>query len=457
MRSLLLILGTTAVVIALGYGAHVLGYLQFSPANPTGLPAPLPASPPQDEAPPERQRSLRAEAKVVPMRSADLSMALEGIVHEVHVQEGAQVKAGQLLLRLRDAQYRALVEQATATMKRASATLALYEAGARPEDIDELQAAVDAAQANYDKLANGLLPANVRAAEAALAQAQADYDVVRQGAPQVEILAAAAEVALAEAELSQAEAAYDKVRGQPDVGMTEEAMLLQQATAQVNAARAQYEAVVNLVTPAQIASAAAAVRVAQAQLDALDDSLPGEVAEAAALVRQAQAQLDEFVNGSRSEEIMAAEADLDLAVALLRQALFDLAETELRAPFTGTVTLLNTEVGEQITPGVPVLQLADTTVWQFETLDLNELDIVGVVPGLPATVTVDAIPELELPATVSRIRPVGENSLAPIFAEPAPNADLQAGDTVYRVILTPERQDERLLWNMTAFVDFGPR
>ena len=337
-------------------------------------------------------------------------MPLDGIVQEIYVQEGDQVEAGQILIKLNDTQQRSLVDQATAAMKRASATLALLEAGARPEDIDEMQAAVDAAQANYDKLANGLLPANIRAAEAALAQAQADYAVTQQGAPQTEILAAAAEVTLAEAELSQAEAAYNMVRGLPDVGMTEEAMLLQQATAKVNAAKAHYAAVVNLVTPAQIASAAAAVRVAQAQKDALSDSLPGELAEADCTVRQAQAQLDEFVSGTRREEILAAEADVDLAVALLQQALIDLAEMELRAPFTGTVTLLNREIGEQVTPDVPVLQLADTTRWQIETLDLNELDIVGVTLGLPVTVTVDAIPGLEISARVSRIRLSGRTA-----------------------------------------------
>ena len=423
------------MVLALGYGGYVAGYWPLPGAASVDLPAALAA----EQAPPERLHHIRAEAKVTPMRRAELSVPLAGIVQEIYVQEGDQVGAGQLLLKLKDAQYRSLVDQATAALKRASAAHTLLVEGARPEDIAELQAAVDAAKANYDKLANGLLPSNIKAAEAAVAQVRADYTVVQQGAPQTKLLAAEKDVADSEAELNQAQAAFEKVRNQPDASTTKEALALATATAQVEAAKTYYDALFRSVTPAQIAGAAAAVDVAQARLAALTDALPGELAEADALVRQAQAQLEKALAGSRRAEIVAAAADVELAVAILQHALINLADTELRAPFTGTVTLLNTEIGEQVSTDVPVLQLADTTAWQFETLDLNELDVVGLTPGLPVTVTVDAIPGLELPATVARIRPVGENSLALALAADTPAAELQAGDTSYRVIVTPAR------------------
>jgi hypothetical protein len=40
---------------------------------------------------------------------------------------------------------------------------------------------------------------------------------------------------------------------------------------------------------------------------------------------------------------------------------------------------------------------------------------------------------------VSRIRPIGEDN---------------RGDTVYKVVVKPTRNDDRLLWNMTAVVEF---
>ena len=176
MKSLLLIFGTAAVLLALGYGGYAAGYWPLPSTASVNLPAALAAAP-------ERVRHIRAEAKVAPIRSAELSVPLAGIVQEIYVQEGDQVVAGQLLLKLKDAQYRAVVDQATAALKRASAAHTLLVEGARAEDIAELQAAVDAAQANYDKLANGLLPSNIKAAEAAVAQVRADYTVVQQGAP----------------------------------------------------------------------------------------------------------------------------------------------------------------------------------------------------------------------------------------------------------------------------------
>ena len=83
------------------------------------------------------------------------------------------------------------------------------------------------------------------------------------------------------------------------------------------------------------------------------------------------------------------------------------------------------------------MRLADTATWQIETTDLTELNIVNVSEGTPVTMTFDAIPGLELPGKVSKIRSFGES---------------KQGDIVYTVIVTPTQPDPRLRWNMTAKV-----
>ena len=50
MRSLLLIFGTAVTVMALGYGAYALGYLQFSGVVSDGLPRTIQALPAEGEA-----------------------------------------------------------------------------------------------------------------------------------------------------------------------------------------------------------------------------------------------------------------------------------------------------------------------------------------------------------------------------------------------------------------------
>jgi HlyD family secretion protein len=84
-----------------------------------------------------------------------------------------------------------------------------------------------------------------------------------------------------------------------------------------------------------------------------------------------------------------------------------------------------------------VVQLADLSVWQIETIDLTELNIARVHKGSQASVTFDAIPDLELIGTVGRIQDLGEN---------------KQGDITYAVIIDLGQQDPRLRWNMTASV-----
>ncbi len=400
---------------------------------------------------------IRAEARVVPVRWAQLSMPLDGTVQQLLVREGEAVEAGQLLVKLKDTRQRVLVSQAEAELDRARAALKLAQAVPQPELIAELTAALAAAQANYTKLADGLLPGAIAETEEALAQAQADYASVTQPAAPQQLNEATTELNLAQAKLVEAEAEYAAVSGRTDAASLPEAFALQKATAEFNAAQAQVDRLQGGVTPAQRASAAAVVRQAQARLDALKNALLGELAEAAAVVQQAQAQLDLARAGVRSEEVDVAQAEVNVALAGLQEAMVALAETELRAPFDGMVTALNISVGEQVAVNVPLLQLADTTAWQVETLDLTEMDVVGILPGARVSLTFDALPDLTLAGTVTHVRPIGENSRTMTVYDPSTPEDMLTGDVIYKIVISPVQQDARLMWNMSSLVDFGER
>ena len=92
---------------------------------------------------------------------------------------------------------------------------------------------------------------------------------------------------------------------------------------------------------------------------------------------------------------------------------------------------------EKLRAGAPILHLADLSTWQIATTDLTELDVIRVRMGSPVTMTFDAIAGLELRGRVSHMRPIGEN---------------KQGDITYVVRVTPDQQDARLRWNMTAAV-----
>jgi HlyD family secretion protein len=480
------LIGIVVVVVLAGVGSTLLGCeLPRAPGAPT---EPEPTA----EVPPVVQDSgdIVADAVVVPVRDVRLSLPTGGVVAEVPVAEGDQVEAGQVLVRLDSARQEAAVAQAEAQVIRVQNTLAELKAGARPEEIEAAAAAVElaraqltrveegarpdeisaaeaalsAAQATLQKVLDGPRPEDIEAAEAALTAAQATLDKVLEGPREGELVAARADVANAKAALRQAQSAYDKVKDEPNVGLRPESLQLEQATNAYEAAESRLEALLEGATAADIDAAQAGVVQARAQLDALKaearaadiasaqagidqaqaqlDAITAparnsDIAAAQAEIRRAQAQLNLVESGARPETIAAVEADLAAAEAALKQSQVTLADTLLRAPFAGTVASLDTEVGEQVMPGVPVAWLADLSEWQIETDDLTELSIVNVEVGAPAAITVDAIPGLELPGEVVRIRTIAENKL---------------GDTTYTVIVAPDEHDDRIRWGMTAMV-----
>jgi multidrug efflux pump subunit AcrA (membrane-fusion protein) len=401
-------------------------------------PAPTAAAGDSTTAPVRASSDVVADASVVPVRNADLSLPNGGIVDEILVNEGDTVEAGQVLLRLESARQQAAVAQAQAGLARAQAQLAALQAGSRPEEIAAAQAAVDAAQAQVDRLSAGAKAEDIAAAQAGVDAARASLEKVREGASDQQIIAAQTDLANAEAALRLAQSAYDKVAGDPDIGQLPQSLQLEQATNSANAARARLADLQKGASAADIAAAQAQVRQAQAQLDSLRaPARASDLSAAQAELRRAQAQLDLARAGARPENISGAEADVASARAALQQAEAALAEAELVAPFTGTIAEMLPAVGEQVGPGVPVVKLADLSSWQIETDDLTELNVVRIGVGSPATIEFDALPDVELSGKVVQIKPIGVN---------------KQGDITYTVVVLPDQNDPRLKWNMTAVV-----
>lgn len=423
------------IVVVLVVAAGAFFYLQSTGQLPTPGVAEATATPlPPIETSPE----IIVDAVVVPVRYANLSLSTGGIVAEILVEEGEQVEAGQLLVRLENERQLIAIAQAEARVRSAQANIDELRAGARSEELAAAQAAVDIAQANLAQLQDGSRPEDIAAAEAALAAAEAAYQNVLEGADDEQLIQAEADLRNAEAAVRQAQAAYDNVKWQPNVAALPQAAELERATNNLEAAQARYDLLIEGAEESEIAAARAEVERTQAALDkALAPATASELAAAEAQVRQAEAELALRQAGSRPETIRAAEANLTEAQTALMQQQVALADTELRAPFDGTVASLDLEVGEQIAAGAPVAQLADQSEWRIETDDLTEINVVFVEIGDPVTISIDALPDLELGGTVVAIKPLGEN---------------KQGDITYTATIVPDSHEERLRWNMTASV-----
>jgi multidrug resistance efflux pump len=116
-----------------------------------------------------------------------------------------------------------------------------------------------------------------------------------------------------------------------------------------------------------------------------------------------------------------------------------LANAEVRAPFAGTVTNLDLKVGEFAASGQPVITIADLSNWVVKTTDLTEIDVVNVKEGQPVTITLDALPGVELKGNVLSI---------------AQNYSERQGDIVYKVTILLTDKDPAMRWGMTAEVKF---
>ncbi len=386
----------------------------------------LPRAQPPVLPPVTAQGQVVAEARVVPLRNVSLSLSTGGALAEVLVGEGDRVVAGQVLARLDTARRAAAaVTQATAALRGAQAKQAELRSGARAQEIEAARAGLEAAQARYRQLAAGARPeereqaglaveqaaGGVRAAAQAVQQAEADLGVAGADLRRIEQLAS--QGAVAQQAVDQARARFQSVKAMDGAARAR----LSVAEAQAAAARQQQRLVTQGPRREEIDAAAADVRRAQAQL---------------ALVEA----------GTRPETIAAAAADVVVAKARLAQAREALAETELRAPFAGVVVALVPTLDEFVASGSPIVHLADTSAWEVETTDLSDLSVARVREGDSATITFDGIPGLVLTGRVIRIQGFGES---------------RQGDIVYKVTITPDRQDPRLRWNMTASVTITPR
>jgi multidrug resistance efflux pump len=144
-----------------------------------------------------------------------------------------------------------------------------------------------------------------------------------------------------------------------------------------------------------------------------------------------------YKHGPDPDDVRLAEERVANAQAQLAAAEAAPDDLVLQAPFAGTVSELYVNQNEWISPGQPVLLLADLDHVQVETTDLNEIDVARIELDDSALITFDALPEVEVTGKVVRI---------------APKAD-QGSGVNYTLVIELDEIPEKLRWGMTAFVD----
>jgi HlyD family secretion protein len=397
-----------------------------------------------------------ASGEVVAVQEAQLGFTVPGRVQEVNVALGDEVESGQVLVTLETANQEALVAQAKAAVQTAQANLDLLLADTPPGEIAVAETAISTARALVSQAEAAqegaaaqcaVAGSGVAASQAALKAAQAQSGQLDAGPRAGQVAAAEAEVKLAETQLFQAQAAYDRVKGSPDIQMLPEALALEQATIALEAAQALYDALFEGATADERRAAAAQVEAAQVQIiQAQDQALSAcaQVRQASAAVEaakaqqtQAEQQLFLLESGPTAEQIAASTAQVAQAEAAVHVVRVALEQAELRAPFAGTISALAISPGETVVPGQTLLALTDLSHLQVETTDLSERDVARTALGQTAIVYVEALGE-EVEGRVVGI---------------APQSTTVGGDVVYTVYVELGEQLPGLRWGMSADVE----
>lgn len=293
----------------------------------------------------ELTASIGATGTIRANQAGNLMFNTNGIVDEIAVQIGSEVSRNDIL----------------ATLERTSL----------PSQIILAEADLVAAERALDDLLNS----NIALAQAqhslALAMDElndAEYRrrVYQEGyrANSDTIATAKARLVLAEDQVQEAESAYSRVSGD-----------LPKALARINLTNARESR----------DSALRSLNWYNGKPTEIDQMLlDADVSFAEAQVADAQREVERLAGGPTQDDINAAQARIDAAVATLGQA-------RIAAPFSGTITDVNIMPGDQATPGDVAFRLADLSSLLVD-VEVSEVDINQIDSGQSVTLELDASP-----------------------------------------------------------------
>lgn len=347
------------------------------------------------------QRSKAADAPVggsgtVEGVELDIVPKVAGRILEVSVEEGASVRAGQVLATLDCADLRTVRDEGAARVAVAEANVATAKAAVLAATAGE-RASLAVARASRDSARMARLAERAARAQAQAASEQANVARSSERSAAAGETAATAQVGATAAERWIAQRTRERVVRLAERDVTPVADLDlakgrdESLSHQVDAAKANAEAAHDrrLAAGATTRAAGAQASAAAAQVDTA--RAQGDAAKASAAGASAQAEGVAAQRGGSQAQQSAAEHTLAAAKAALARADVQLGECVLRAPRDAVVLGRNHEPGEMALPGTRVLTLMDLrdarTLFYLPNADLGH-----AAPGGKVEVLVDAYP-----------------------------------------------------------------
>ena len=314
---------------------------------------------------------------LVPAAEVDLGFRTSGMLVELNAAVGDIVQAGQVLARLDDTAARLQLEQAQINLDALTSPYAVAEAEKALAD-----ALITLGETEYARLSQ----------QEGYRGSTSDVDTIK------------AALLLAEEKVQKAWDKYEPLSGRPENDLQRAAALAAYSAAVESRDAVLVQLNWYLGAPGELDQASLNADVAIAQT---------QVAAAQVLLAELKG---EPATQSKDLPINPSLTQLRQARLTLQNAQNTLENTVLTAPIAGTVTAVNSAVGEAVNTN-PILTIAalDQPLVRFY---VEESDLGKVAPGYPMTVVFDSAPELTFQARVLRVDPV----LATIDGSPAVQA-----------------------------------
>lgn len=407
--------------------------------------------------------TVNSAGNITAHQQVALNFGQTGAVQKVNVKVGDRVKTGQVLAELDTNDLRLQLDNAKVNLDVARIKLAQTKNPTTEQDLANARVRVEAAQANYDKLATGPNQAELTAAQASVASARASYDAALKaaGGSNSQLDSATAQLQKAIVTLQQAQAAYDRVATAPNIAARSESVTLQNATIDYNQAKANYDNVVATAgsdASTKVASALSQLQQAQASLSKLQADQNDLIASKAS-VTQAKNDLDKLLAGPDANTLAIAKSQVDQAEIAVKQAQNKLNQAQIIATFDGVITAVNITVGQSASSGTAgALQLADLDNLEI-IVNMAEVDVPKIKVGQPAQITLDALPNVNLTGEVTQVAPAGVQTQGVVnypvtVAIKNTAAGVKTGMTASVGIIT-DRRDEVLVVPNRALTSVG--
>ncbi len=178
---------------------------------------------------------------------------------------------------------------------------------------------------------------------------------------------------------------------------------------------------------------------------------PNEIATAEERLAEAQASLAKLQQGASALDLATAQNGIEQRRSSLLSAQQRLADAQeqlkaytIYAPFEGVLATVPVRVGDQASPSTVLGSLL--TKAKIATVSLNEVDVSKIQVGQKATLTFDALPDLQIAGSVSQIDTLGTVSQGVVsyavkVAFLTEDARVKPGMSVALSIITDVRPD----------------